>query len=333
MVDAAVPSAAPAHDEAGAAHWLMHVPIPLFAMIMGLTGLGLAWRKAHDVLGVPGAVGESLLGFAATMFVLVAALYLSKAVRHFSEVKAEFNNPIRVNFFPTISISLLLLSIAALPYERTLGLTLWGVGAALHLAATVYLIGRWITRAHEITMINPAWFIPVVGNIIVPLSGVKLGFIELSWFFFSIGLVFWIILFTIVFYRIVFHNPLPGRFFPTLFILVAPPGIGTVSYLALMGGQIDLFTRVLLYSGLFLTLLNFSMARHFLKVPFFVSWWAYTFPMAAITIATLEYNHHVPNDGITAVSWTLLVVTTLIIASVFVRTTKALLGGELFVPD
>ncbi|MEM0513912.1 hypothetical protein WCN91_00405 [Pseudoalteromonas sp. YIC-827] len=37
---------------------------------------------------------------------------------------------------------------------------------------------------------NPSWFIPVVGNIIAPITGAKLGYIEVSWFFFSVGIVF-----------------------------------------------------------------------------------------------------------------------------------------------
>lgn len=48
----------------------------------------------------------------------------------------------------------------------------------------------------------PAWFIPVVGNIIVPLAGVRFAPAEVSWFFFSIGLVFWIVLLAIVMYRL-----------------------------------------------------------------------------------------------------------------------------------
>ena len=43
---------------------------------------------------------------------------------------------------------------------------------------------------------NP-WFIPVVGNIIVPIAGVDDAPAEVSWFFFSFGLIFWIALFTL----------------------------------------------------------------------------------------------------------------------------------------
>ncbi|ANB02765.1 SLAC1 anion channel family protein [Ectothiorhodospira sp. BSL-9] len=317
----------------GPSHWLMHVPIPLFAMVMGITGLGLAWRKAHEVLGLPAIIGEGLLILGAAIFVSITLLYLTKAMRHFGEVVAEFRHPIRVNFFPTFSISLLLLGIAALDHWPALSLVLWAVGTTLHFMATVYLLGRWITQSHEINMINPAWFIPVVGNLLVPVGGVPLGFVETSWFFFSIGMIFWIILFTIVFYRIVFHNPLPAKFLPTLFILIAPPAVGMIGYMGLMGHEVDMLVRMLVYVGLFITVLNVSLTPQFLKVPFFVSWWAYTFPLAAMSIATLTYLDAMRGIGLTLVAGAVLTLTTFVILAVLVRTTMALVTGKLFVPD
>jgi tellurite resistance protein len=328
----AIPESSPG-DGHLSAHWLMHVPAPLFAVVMGVSGLGLAWRKAGHVLGMPHAVGEAILALAAILFLAIGALYAVKGLRHPEEVKAEFSHPIRVNFFPAFSISLILLSIAAQPHSVDLALGLWGVGATLHLIGTVYLIGRWITQSHEITLINPAWFIPVVGNILVPVSGVTLGHPEVSWFFFSIGLVYWIVLFTIVFHRIVFHHPLPVKFLPTLFILIAPPAVGYLAYMALNGGVFDGMARILVYSALFLTLLNLTLAPHFLKVPFFVSWWAYTFPMAAVTIASLDASARIGNQGMTLVAGALLGLGTVLITLVFLRTLQALFRGELFIPD
>ncbi len=315
------------------ASWLMHVPVPLFAVVMGTTGLGLAWRKAHEVLHVPALVSDSILALATAIFVAVTLLYALKALRHFDEVRAEFQHPVRSNFFPAFSISLLLLAIAALPLGSGLALGLWGVGLSLHLLATVNLMGRWLTRNHPITAITPAWFIPVVGNILVPVAGARLGFHELSWFFFAIGLIFWVLLFTIVFYRVVFHPPMPAKLVPTLFILIAPPAVGAVSYMALTGGAVDTFTRILVYGALFLTLLNLSLARQYRKLPFAVSWWAFTFPMAAVTIACLGFCQAMDHSAMTAISWGLLILTTVIVTAVFLRTLKALFAGALFLPE
>jgi len=323
----------PNHAQKVGSNWLMHVPIPLFALVMGTTGLGIAWRKAHHTLGTPAVVGEAVLALAAACFVAILILYAVKWMVHAEEVRAEFNHPVRSSFFPALSISLLLLAVAAEPYSAQVMFGLWVTGTVLHLLLTLRLLGRWIVHNHQITHSNPAWFIPVVGNLLVPLAGVRLGYMEVSWFFFAIGMVFWLVLFTVVFYRIVFHDQMPAKFVPTLFILIAPPAIGFLSYALLTGGVLDGFARVMIYSALFITLLNFTLIRQYMRVPFFVSWWAYTFPMAAVTVAAMEFHRLNAYDELWLICVTLLTITTVVIAMVFVRTLMALIQGKLFVPD
>lgn len=334
--DVAAPAGAIPAATSAAGPWLMHVPVPLFAVVMGVTGLGIAWRKAAHVLAVPAAVGEAIVALAALLFVAIVALYGAKWMRFPKAVAHEFNHPIRANFFPAASIGMLLLSIAALPYSEPLALGLWAAGALLHVSLTVTLMRRWILRDVELAHSNPAWFIPVVGNILVPLTGMHFGQVEVSWFFFSIGIVFWMVLLTVVMYRIVFHAPLPTKLLPTLFILLAPPSIGYLSYMALLGGEaavLDGFARVLVYIALFKALLLVAMAPTFLKVPFAVSWWAFTFPSAALTVAVCDYAARTGSPALTLLAWVLLAAATVIIALVFARTLKALIGGHLFVPE
>lgn len=115
---------------------------------------------------------------------------------------------------------------------------------------------------------------------------------------------------------------------------MAPSAIGYLSYVALTDGAIDAFARVLVYSGLFIALLLVSMTRMFLKVPFAVSWWAFTFPSAALACAVLDYGSRIGAPvGLTVLGWVLLVAATIIITTVFVRTVAALIAGQLFVPE
>lgn len=314
--------------------WLQHVPVPLFAMVMGVAGLGLAWRKAHEVLAAPQLVGEALLALSAVLFALIAGLYAAKMLRHPMAMLGEFNHPIRANFFPTVSISLLLLASGAFPHWPGVAEALWMVGAALHLTLTVRTVGRWIVHKHDIGHLNPAWFIPVVGNIIVPLLGVRLGYPDLSWFFFSVGVVFWLLLFAVVLYRVVFHEEdLPPRMVPTLFILLAPPAIGFLSYVALIGGGLDGFARILISTAAFLFLVLASMGRRFLALPFAVSWWAFTFPLDALSLAALQYVHQRPSALVTVGAIAVLVLTSLVVGAVLIRTTRAAATGHLFVPE
>ncbi len=313
--------------------WLRHVPVPLFAVGMGVTGLGIAWRHAAQVAGAPALVGEAVIVLAAVLFGVVGLLYVAKAVRHPAAVVAEFNHPIRGTFFAAISVSLLLLAVGALPVAPGLALALWSVGAAAHLTLTLHLLGRWIIRNQDIHHSNPAWFIPIVGNIVVPLAGAPLGQTEVSWFFFSIGMVFWVLLFTIVFYRIVFHDQMPVKFVPTLFILIAPPAVGFLAWTALTDGALEPMGRVLFHTALFLTLLLATLTRQFLRVPFAVSWWAYTFPLAAMTVATLDFAHRSANALLSGLALGLLGLTSVVVAIVLVRTVGAAIGGRLFLPE
>lgn len=326
--------------------WLDHVPVAVFAVVMGVTGLGLAWRRAAAVTGVTNWPGEVLVWVGVASFVAALAVYLAKAGLRPPAVAAEFRHPVRINFFPAISISLALVSLGLLPYEAGgepllvvaghpvgFATVLWLVAAIMHGLLTLLIVNRWITRNVEIQHSNPAWFIPVVGNVVLPVGGVELGFLELSWYFFSVGLVFWLLLFTIVFYRIVFHDQLAAKFVPTLFILIAPPAVGFLAYTHLIGGVIDTPARVLLHVGLFITALVLTMAPRFMRVPFGMTWWAYTFPMDAIAMATLEYGRLAPSAALRGLGMLLLMMATLIVVVVLARTSVALAKGRLFEPD
>lgn len=314
-------------------HRLEHFPIAIFSIVMGMAGLALAWQKAHAVLGIPPVIGAGLRGAVSALFIILLVFYGLKALRYPQAVTTEMRHPVRINFFPTVSISLLLLATAYLESAPEAAFWLWGVGTLLHLGFTLAIFGSWIHHTHyDIKHANPAWFIPVVGNIIIPVAGVRLASPELSWFFFSIGLVFWVVLVTIVLYRLFFHEPLPARLTPTLFILLAPPSVGFIAYLGLTG-ELDAFARILYYTALFLALLLASNAVRFLRLPFFISAWAYSFPLAALTLATLIMSTHLPNSSFELMGVGLLVILSLVVTVLIFRTVIAIQRREICIPE
>lgn len=311
---------------------IKYLPISVFATVMGLTGFTIAWEKAQALTGLYGVAGVTL-ALTALLFVVLLLAYGSKLLLHRDAVLNELHHPVRLSFFPTISISLVLLATATLEVHAGLSEVLWLGGSVLHLLFTLYVLGAWINHEHfQIQHMNPAWFIPVVGNILVPIAGVSHGYMEVSWFFFSIGLLFWLVLLTIVFYRIIFHAPLPGKLVPTLFILIAPPAVGFIAYVKLTGG-IDVFARLLYYAGLFITLLLFTQVQRFARLKFFLSWWAYSFPLAAITIATLVMYQQLGHRVLLALGVVLLAVLSMVIGILVLRTALAVRRREICVEE
>ncbi|MEZ5839567.1 MAG: SLAC1 anion channel family protein [Hyphomicrobiales bacterium] len=312
---------------------LKHFPISFFALVMGLSGLTLAAERLEMTLGMKHSGSLVLLIIALVVFITIAALYGLKAARYWDDVVWEWHHPVRMAFFPTASISIILLATAAMPFSAKVAFVWWTIGATLHLIGTLSVVSAWIGhRAFETPHLNPAWFIPAVGNALVPIAGVPLGFPEISWFFFSVGMLFWIVLLTLVFNRLIFHTPLPERLFPTLVILVAPPAVGFVAYMRL-AGELDSFARILYYGGVAFFLVVALQLPRLLKLPFALSWWALSFPIAAITVATLLYAEKVGSAGLQTFGIGLFIFLVLAILVLAARTTKAILAHKVCVPE
>ena len=291
---------------------LQFFPIMMFAIVMGLAGLTLVFKKVSEALYLPSVIYTIMMIGTTIIFFIITFMYLKKIMKHKEEVKKEFSHPIRINFFAASSISILILSMV---YKNTIdpiAQIFFIIGAVFHIFFTFYTIKFWINNNLEMQHSNPAWFIPIVGNLIVPIAGK--GFVDDSilYFYFSIGIFFWIILFSIILNRIIFHNQFAPKFMPTLFILIAPPAIGFISYIKLTG-SLDFFAQILFNLGLFFTILVFVMYKNFINIKFFISWWAFTFPMAAITLATVLMYDLTQKWFYGLLSYILMTITTVII--------------------
>lgn len=313
---------------------LEHFPVPLFGMVMGMAGLTLATHGAERAFEVHLGASSVLYYVTVALFLLVGGVYLLKGIRHPNAVKAEWKHPVRLAFFPAISISLLLLATATLARDKDLALWLWVIGAVLQFILTIAVVSNWIgTRSFQHGHLNPAWFIPAVGNVIVPIAGAQLGYADISWYFMSVGLIFWIVLLTLVINRLVFHDPMPARLQPSLVILIAPPAVAFVAWLKLTGGQIDPFGQILINAAYFFVFLVLVQLPRIVRLNFAISFWALSFPFAAATIASFQfagaagsYIHKVIGLGL----WCALVV---IIVGLLFRTAKAAMDGEICVPE
>jgi tellurite resistance protein len=125
---------------------------------------------------------------------------------------------------------------------------------------------------------------------------------------------------------------LPEKLAPTFFILIAPPAVGFISYVKLTGG-LDGMARVLFYTALFTVLLLGALQKKFRGIKFFLSWWAYSFPTAAFTIAAMLMFHHTGIAFFAMLSWVMLALLSGIIALLLVRTVAAISRGEICVEE
>lgn len=307
-------------------------PIMMYAIVMGMSGLTIMYQKAALWLSMSAWIGTVLMGISTLLFCVITLIYVVKYLKYAPAVQKEFSHPIRLNFFAAISISMLMLAIVYKEVYPPVAALFWYPGTVLHFYLTMYTVSFWINRNQELEHSNPAWFIPIVGNLLVPVGGVGFASHGILMYFFSCGLFFWIVLFAILLNRIIFHHQLVVKFMPTMFILIAPPAVGFIAYFK-MYGTIDAFATILFNLALFFTLLLAFMYKNFVKIKFFISWWAFVFPLAAMAISTMLMYHETKDVVLLGLSYAMVAVTSVVIAVVAYQTVLHIKRGEICVQE
>jgi tellurite resistance protein len=311
---------------------LDYLPVGLFGSVMGLTGLSVAWQLAQARYGAPGWLALAFGIAAVAAFVAVLAGYTVKLVTALDAVRAEFRHPIAGNLYGTVLISLLLVPIVIAPYSLVLARVLWIVGAVGMVLFAWLVVSRWMSDRQQVAHATPAWVIPVVGLLDIPLALPVLGLPPLHGlmvFALAVGLFFAVPLFTLIFSRLLFEPPLPDALKPSLLILVAPFAVGFSTY-RLTTGQIDLFAEALFMLTLFVLAVLLGQLRNLpLCCPFRVSWWAVSFPLAATSTAALRFAAAEPGPLTDAIALALLALATVVITGLLGRTLFGILRGEL----
>jgi len=149
--------------------WLQHFPIMFYTVVMGLGGLALAYERLNLIFDISGAVFEILRGAASLAYALICAYYAAKLIKYPGACRAEFFHPVRVNFFAAFSIGTLLVASLWQDFAPVYD-ALFCVGTAFQTFITLHVVSFWIKNNVQIAHSNPAWFIPIVGNLFVPLA-------------------------------------------------------------------------------------------------------------------------------------------------------------------
>jgi tellurite resistance protein len=311
---------------------LAYLPVALFGAVMGLTGLAVAWRIAHAQFGTPLWIAHAVGVLALLAFAAQTLAYLIKAGTDFANVRAEFDHPIAGNLFGTPLVSLLLLPLLLAERHLALARVMWTVGAIAMVLFAWTIVMRWISARQKPMHATPAWIVPAVGLIDVPLAVPAIGWADslhgVMTFATAVGLFFAIPLLTMILSRLIFEEPIPAALQPSLLIMVAPFSVGFSAYVTTFG-HIDAFAESLYMLMLFFLALLFGRLRNLPGCPFRVSWWAVSFPLAASATAALRYAAHTQHIVANGIAILLLAIATTIIGAISIRTLIGIARGEL----
>lgn len=314
-----------------------------FAMVMGWSGLAQAWGRSTPLLGEEAlAMGWVAAGFALLVFVLLCAASLVRWWAHPLAVLADLRHPVRHAFMAALPISMLLLATLGVslcwhtnPWLDALIHVTWWLGSVLELAATVWVVGRWLqskeTGGLQWPALTPVMFIPVVGNVLAPLAGGHLGAGNWAIAQMAVGLMLWPILLCLLMVRMVQAGPLPPKMVPTLFVSLAPPSVLGLSLMQLHAG--DAWVWGMWGVALFFFLLCCTQLGVLRSLAFGMPHWGMSFPLAAFSALSLRVSQLEGGAWLQMPATVLLAVTSLVILGLTLGTWRGLRHGHLLVAE
>ena len=300
-------------------------PPAIFPPIMGLFGLGLAWRQGLAAFGLPQGLAEALLGAVTLLFLFALVAWLAKPLRRVSVVAEELRIlPGRAGLAAG-SLCLMLLAAVLVPYAPGAARGLGFLALAVHAGLAVLLVRVLLAGPEEGRVVTPVFHLTFVGFILWPLSAVPLG-IEgaaraVLWATMPVAGAIW----AISLWQIITRIP-PAPLRPLLAIHLAPASLfsivatalgmtGLAEFWAFAGGAILL---ALVATGGWLTASGFSAL-----------WGALTFPLAAYATALLALGRASGDQTVALGGALVLMAATLIVPAIAVQVLRLWARGTL----
>ncbi|MGW5304058.1 SLAC1 family transporter [Streptomyces griseoluteus] len=308
------------------------IPFNAFGIPFGLAGLAGVWLTAARQGYTSVVVGNVLAVAAAAVWCLVVFYFLRYAVGSPRAARQDFIDPVLSPFASLFCIIPMLLSAVALgPYAHMSAVVLVDIFLVITFVLGAWFTGQWIYGPLTIENLHPGYFLPTVaGGFVAAASAGVVGQTQVARLMFGLGLICWVILGSMILGRLFFGPPLPPPLVPTLAIEVAPAAVATMAYVAAFGPQVDGMVVGLAGYGLLMVASQFRLVPMFMKLPFFASFWAFTFSWAVVVSAVLYWIEQQRVPGAPVYVYALLALLTLSYVALGIRTGVALARGNLF---
>ncbi|KAG2397353.1 hypothetical protein LR48_Vigan08g128300 [Vigna angularis] len=247
---------------------------------------------------MPSSVHTLIWFLALFILATLSFLYILKCVLHFDMVKDEFLNHVGVNylFVPWICWLILLESSPFLSPRTLFFKILWWVFVVPMVMLDVKIYGQWFTKGKRFLSVgaNPTSQLSVIGNLVGAQAAAQMGWKESALCMFSLGIVHYLVLFVTLYQRLAGNNNIPSMLRPVFFLFFAAPSMASLAWNSICG-KFDTTCKMLFFLSFFLFLSLVSRPMLFKKSmkKFNVTWWAYSFPLTALALASVEYAHEV----------------------------------------
>lgn len=262
------------------------VPVPLCGVILGLAALGNLLQSYSE--GIRYVCGV----FAAFLLVLV----LLKLIMFPQMIKEDMKNPIMASVAGTFPMALMLLSTYVKPFIGKWAYYIWIFAIVLHVILIVYFTVKFIAKL-QIPKVFASYFIVYVGIVVASVTAPAYEKTSIGTAAFWFGFVTLVLLLILVTYRYVKFKEVPDPAKPLICIYAAPTSLCIAGYIQSVTPKSYGFILVMLVVATVIYIFALVKAAEYLKMSFYPSYAAFTFPFVISAIASKQTMACAANMG------------------------------------
>ncbi len=296
------------------------IPLITFGIPLGLAGLAGVWGAVADALGISRAFGEVFWIASAVAWLWLLVAHTVRGARSRESVLDELRHPAHGPVAALVPVVGMLLG--AHLYEH------WAIGGVILTVASMvvtalyagWILSFWFQGNLKLESVHGGYFVPIVsGGLVAAVAAAAIDLLPLAIAALAVGVFAYVVLFGVLAARMALHPGLAAPLLPSLAILVAPPAVAGMGWFAIsgeIGGPVGLALAGL---TALMALMQLALAPRFVKLPFSIGFWSFTFPYAATTGYTIDWLNATRPAGWEAVVVVLVSAITLFIGSIAVR--------------
>ncbi len=267
--------------------YLKTLPLPISGLMLGLAALG-------NLLGIYStALRYTLGGISALIFVSL----ILKVIIFPSSVKEGYKSPVIGSILPTFTMGGMLLSTYIKPYFPGIAFGLWIFCLGLN-SLLILMFTKTYVLNFNIRKVFSSYFVMyvgiVVGSVTAPLYDLQIIGQTLFWF----GLIVYLIWLPIVCYRVFIIKEVPEAAKPISIIFAAPASLLMAGYLSSFPEKSLGMVGFLGIIAIIMTLYALIQMPKMLRLPFYPSYSAFTFPFVISAIAFNGMTAYLESQGI-----------------------------------
>jgi tellurite resistance protein len=294
--------------------------ITLFAVPLGLAGLGGDWGEAEAVVDAPGWVADATYTLAAAIWLLMTLAYVAQGLRNRGALGRDLGNPATgpLVAYPAV-IGLLLVPHLSL-YAHTAAEWACGVFVTTLVLIVASLLANLLRGNVPLQAVHPGFFLPyVAGASIAGIALAGVGAPTAAMTAIGAGLFFWVVISALLFTRLATQEALPQAAQPLFSVLLASPATAGIGWLAANGDRIDPLVDALAGFIILLVLVQFMLFPVYRRGAFTPGFWAFAFPIASTTNFGMRWLAALHVANLDAWAWLLTSLATVSIAALAAR--------------